>query len=295
MNVDLNDLEFENEEYTIYEGVTYRGKPFTGVASKQGKDSYTEWRFVNGKADGRWFEQWNDGQLRGETILEMGVELEDRLWNKEGVLLRNNRREPLLKQVFFGDGSLEYEETAEYQRQWDRSGRLRRDYTYANGFELRYSFDGTWYVKYLVEPGCTICRSRDSVIFNEEYLIEHYLDCLHEDYRGFRRDFETWLPKVPKDNEPFKPSAKLSAIICGMIASDDLHIKYDGLNKAWQFRVMEAIPLIKKQLGNNATPCDISSSAFGDWGLTSYGCTISNRARTALRRLYASRIKAMFR
>ena len=77
--------------------------------------------------------------------------------------------------------------------------------------------------------------------FNDDYWSGNYLSILKADYEDKYPYFLEWL----KNKSEIR-----SEIICSLIENEDLRFEYDGLYFAREYRILDAIPLIEKQLVN---------------------------------------------
>ena len=78
--------------------------------------------------------------------------------------------------------------------------------------------------------------------FNDDYWSGNYLSILKADYEDKYPYFLEWL----------KNRSEIRAeIICSLIENEDLRFEYDGMLLAREYRILDAIPVIEKQLTIN--------------------------------------------
>lgn len=100
---------------------------------------------------------------------------------------------------------------------------------------------------------------------------------LLEDKTGFYYYFIRWLPK----DRSTELKKVYQEILCEMVASDNLHIKYDGMSLCEQYRVKAVLPLLEKERHNDRTP-EFIHDIYEENGGVGYAWTISQRARTVI-------------
>ena len=83
--------------------------------------------------------------------------------------------------------------------------------------------------------------------FNDDYWSGNYLSILKADYEDKYPYFLEWL----KNKSEIR-----SEIICSLIENEDLRFEYDGMNLAREYRILDAIPAIEKQLTIKEFPPD---------------------------------------
>ena len=238
--VQIDDLE--GSDYDLYYENKYEGEYFTGTAISD-DGVHTEWTFVNGNGHGRWFSVFPNGQLFEETILDDGEVISDREWNSEGQLLYRFDIEPLLEQKFDANGQLLEERTEEHYWKFYDNGIKHEDYDYVSSQATIFDDSGVWIVKGKLEK--IHDRYWDNTLramtFNDDHWSSNYLLILKVDYKDMLPYFHEWL----KNRSEIR-----SEIICLLIENEDLRFKYDGLYLAREYRILDAIPLIEKQLIN---------------------------------------------
>ena len=239
--VQIDDLE--GSDYDLYYENKYEGEYFTGTAISDENGVHTEWTFVNGNGHGRWFSVFPNGQLFEETILDDGEVISDREWNREGQLLYRFDSEPLLEQKFDANGQLLEERTEEHYWEFYDNGTKHEDYDYVSSQATIFDDSGVWIVKGKLEK--IHDRYWDNTLhamtFNDDHWSSDYLSILKANYEDMYPYFLEWL----KNRSEIR-----SEIICSLIENEDLRFKYDGLYLARGYRILEAIPLIEKQLIN---------------------------------------------
>ena len=237
--VQIDDLE--GSDYDLYYENKYEGEYFTGTAISDEDGVHTEWTFVNGNGHGRWFSVFPNGQLFEETILDDGEVISDREWNREGQLLYRFDSEPLLEQKFDANGQLLEERTEEHYWKFYDNGTKHEDYDYVSSQATIFDDSGVWSVKGTLEK--IHDRYWDNTLhamtFNDDHWSSNYLSILKANYEDMYPYFLEWL----KNRSEIR-----SEIICSLIENEDLRFKYDGLYLARGYRILEAIPLIEKQL-----------------------------------------------
>ena len=239
--VQIDDLE--GSDYDLYYENKYEGEYFTGTAISDDDGVHTEWTFVNGNGHGRWFSVFPNGQLFEETILDDGEVISDREWNREGQLLYRFDSEPLLEQKFNSNGQLLEERTEEHYWKFYDNGTKHEDYDYVSSQATIFDDSGVWIVKGTLEK--IHDRYWDNTLhamtFNDDHWSSNYLSILKANYEDMYPYFLEWLKNRSKIR---------SEIICSLIENEDLRFKYDGLYLAREYRILDAIPLIEKQLIN---------------------------------------------
>ena len=239
--VQIDDLE--GSDYDLYYENKYEGEYFTGTAISDDDGVHTEWTFVNGNGHGRWFSVFPNGQLFEETILDDGEVISDREWNREGQLLYRFDSEPLLEQKFDANGQLLEERTEEHYWKFYDNGIKHEDYDYVSSQATIFDDSGVWIVKGKLEKihDRYWDNSLHAMTFNDDHWSGNHLSILKADYEDMCPYFLEWL----KNRSEIR-----SEIICLLIENEDLRFKYDGLYLAREYRILDAIPLIEKQLIN---------------------------------------------
>ena len=239
--VQIDDLE--GSDYDLYYENKYEGEYFTGTAISDDDGVHTEWTFVNGNGHGRWFSVFPNGQLFEETILDDGEVISDREWNREGQLLYRFDIEPLLEQKFDANGQLLEERTEEHYWKFYDNGIKHEDYDYESSQATIFDDSGVWIVKGKLEKihDRYLDNTLHAMTFNDDHWSGNYLSILKADYEDMYPYFLEWL----KNRSEIR-----SEIVCSLIENEDLRFKYDGLYLAREYRILDAIPLIEKQLIN---------------------------------------------
>ena len=263
--VQIDDLE--GSDYDLYYENKYEGEYFTGTAISDEDGVHTEWTFVNGNGHGRWFSVFPNGQLNEEVFLDDGEVISERIWNREGQLLYRYDSEPLLEQEFDADGHLLKERTEEHYWKFNDNGQLlveetkehkwtfyangtkHEDYDYVSSQATVFDDSGFWIVKGKLKRINDRYWSKtiDSMTFNDDYWSGNYLSILKADYEDKYPYFLEWL----KNKSEIR-----SEIICSLIENEDLRFEYDGMNLAREYRILDAIPAIEKQLTIKEFPPD---------------------------------------
>ena len=234
--IQIDDLE--GSDYDLYYENKYKGEYFTGTAISDEDGVHTEWTFVNGNGHGRWFSVFPNGQLNEEVFLDDGEVISERIWNREGQLLYRYDSEPLLEQEFDADGHLLKERTEEHEWTFYDNGTKHKDYDYVSSQVTVFDDSGVWIVKgILVDRHWS--ETLDTMTFNDERWFSNYLSILKADHEENYSYFRMWLKTIPE---------KRSEIICSLIENEDLRFKYDGMHLAEGYGILDAIPVIEKQL-----------------------------------------------
>ena len=288
--IPLDELE-TNPEDSHYDAV-YQGRPFTGVAYDEWNGEYTETPYVDGTAHGYSFCRFAGGALAWEEHIQRGEVVEETAWWPPGEVVRH-RKTGGLDQYFYRDGTLCREQTAAHMRSFYPSGDLKEEILYGeDGAALTYyGEDGEWAVKgqfpYVFRR--SISLEREGLTFNEPYLLSHAADLLAEPAMDFLKYFVLWLPrwdqKPKRFSKPRELPPHMRRVICDLIRSDALRVKYKGINLAGTYRVQEAIPLLESSLSIRVPPQPYRSVESGGLTGVSYGHTIAQRAQIALEQL----------
>ena len=265
----IDDLKISNE--SMFGGVTYNGVPFTGTAYEHSDRFHSEYSYKNGFGHGRCFSVFENGQLHEEFYLDNGETTESTSWNENGIKRDYFRKSPLLHQFWNESGVLLIEENETTKKEWYNTSKQKSSLVKKSEF-IYFSESGQWVVKIKTHHDYVVLEKKQ-MLFNEPYINDHYMDLL-QDY-DFYKYFILWL--IDLDG---KTKAK---VICSMINSNTLWHKYNGINLARQYKVKEAVPLIKLEYDNNKYPPKIrdirgtSTVGFAD--------TIAERAQIALREI----------
>lgn len=291
----LSIHEVDTNEENPYLDAVYQGKPFTGVIWDEWNGEYTETPYVEGLAHGRAFCRFDNGALAWEELLDHGQVMESTAWWPKGQVIRH-RQTAASDQYFYQDGTLCREQTAEHLRLFYPAGRLKEETLYGEEAVslVFYGQDGAWAVRgrfpYTFQRSYTLERS--GLVFNEPYLLTHAAQLLEESHMDFQKYLTLWLPRWDrkKSRRLFGPWEKeappqVRQVICGLIRSQDLAVKYAGINLAGTYHVTEAIPLLEKALSIRKTPPSHRSIESGGLTGVSYGHTIAQRAQIALAQL----------
>lgn len=79
-----NPIDFEEGPYDPLSYMKYKGEWFTGTLLGDDERSYTEYK--DGKADGRYVEYYNNGQIACDCIFEKGECISEKSWYRSGEL-----------------------------------------------------------------------------------------------------------------------------------------------------------------------------------------------------------------
>lgn len=290
LRVPMDELD-TNPEDCHYDAV-YRGCPFTGTAYDEWNGEYTETPYVNGTAHGYSFCRFAGGALAWEEHIEHGEVVEETAWWPPGKTVRHRKTRDL-DQYFYQDGTLCREQTEAYLRSFYPSGARKEEILYEReGAALTYyGEDGEWAAKgrfpYVFRKSFSL--EREGLLFHESYLLTHAAELLSDPPMDFLKYFSLWLPRWDKKPHLFSKTQELPSpmrmVICDLIRSDALRVKYHGINLAGTYHVLEAIPLLEKALSIRSCPPPCRSVESGGLTGVSYGHTISQRAQIALRQL----------
>ena len=276
----IDDLELSEE--SEYKGVMYCDKPFTGTAYDDWQDIHTEWTFISGQGEGRWFSVFDNGQLQEEIILDKGNVLRSKNWTKKGELLAEYQSNPFYRVEYFPSGRKKYYEDDRGYIKYFESGKIKKRFIYLEKYATIYDENEIWLVKHKSNGEKYLVFTRENMTFHDEYISVHYLELLKKNltpvlyytgYEDFYPYFLQWLPV----NDGTPVDKQTTDIICNMITCNELAIKYDGMNLARQYKVQKAIPFIEKEKDNHESP--------PGYGNKSYGFTIGQIARIALSEL----------
>lgn len=190
------DLRFGDGHWD-YAHVTYKGKPFTGILLKHEE----ECEFEDGNANGRCFCNYENGQLKEETLFEKGWQISYRSFYENG--------NPKKITKFRERGST---------KRWSEEGHLLQDgYTtyWSNGNIKILGSKHPNSVKFYTQNGSLFCTKtsgkdenntpKDKYHFEEEVLDKHYIELLkpehivktyseeEKDHKRIVRQVEQWL------------------------------------------------------------------------------------------------------
>lgn len=290
LRVPLDEID-TNPEDSHYDAI-YQGRPFTGVAYDEWNGEYMETPYVDGTAHGYSFCRFAGGALAWEEHIEHGEVVEETAWWPPGEIVRHQKTRER-DRYFYQDGTLCREQTAEHMRLFYPSGALKEETLYGEK-DVRltyYGADGEWAVKgqfpYVFRRSYTL--EREGLTFNEPYLLAHAAELLADPPMDFLKFLTLWLPRWDQKSKRFSKPRELPphmrAVICDLIRSDALHVKYKGINLAATYRVREAIPLLEASLSIRVPPKSYRSVESGGLTGVSYGHTIAQRAQIALEKL----------
>lgn len=290
LRVSMNEID-TNEENPYLDAV-YRGHPFTGVAWDEWNGAYSETPYVEGLAHGRAFCRFDNGALAWEELLDRGQVVESTAWWPKGQVIRH-RQTADMDRYFYRDGTLCREQTAEHLRFFYPAGQLKEEMLYGSDSVslVFYGQDGEWAVR--GQFPYTFRRSfaleREGLVFNEPYLLAHAAALLESSSMDFLKYLTLWLPRWDRQRRGLFSRARqeeapprVRQVICDLIRSPDLAVKYHGVNLAGTYRVREAVPLLREALSVRETPPPRRSVESGGLTGVSYGNTVAQRARIAL-------------
>lgn len=293
LRVPLGQLDTDEED--IYRNAFWQGKPFTGVAWDDDGRETGEIPYVEGMAHGRCVWRYKNGKLSLEELADRGSVVESTSWWPPGDVV-HCRFAGGVRRYYFQDGTLALERGEDWEREYDSAGVLRNERYLEEDGSLRgawYGADEVWAVRWRQgprEPGRRV-RPDPETEYNDAYLRTHYLKLL--ECPSFTHHFLDWLfqqmeprstffQRWVQDKRPKTLSAEGRAMVCAMIAYEDLRVQYKGVTMAGQYRVKEARPLLEAALSRNVTP---PPERHVTGGGVSYGLTIAQAARRALSRL----------
>lgn len=280
--VPFDDLEYmHGEDSSMYDGMLCKGVPFTGVAVDDFNDSHSEIPFVDGKPHGRMFEVSSDGILLVEENIEHGVIIESTSRYRNGNLCETYRKEPFMKKCWYTSGQLQSEWFDERRTTYYEDGTLKKKHDKNTGICVCYSHSGEWFAKITSDTLQYVVLDVGKTEFNEHYMENNYIGLLEDDIENICY-FDLWLKmKCANVEQNGSIRKELIEIIGNLIRSNDLRVKYAGLNYAEQYKLSELASLIKKQLKHKVAP----PKWFSENGLHSYGWTIAERARKVLKNI----------
>ena len=261
----------ESSEEDMFIEVKYKGLPFSGTAYEHTERFHSEYSYLNGFGHGRCFSVYTNGQLYEEFFLDNGIKIEEKTWYENGIMQEYFRRAPLLWQFWNNEGILMLEETNEIKKEWYSNAKLKGLFTKKNEYVF-YGGDGEWAVKINTDDNY-IVMDKNKMTFNTRYLEDNYMELLED--HDFYKYFIIWLMDLEH--------AKKEEVICNMIKSNNLSVKYDGINLSAKYKIHNAIPYIKLEIDNDEIPPPI----YDLRGVSSliYAHTISQRASIALKEL----------
>lgn len=166
------------------------------------------------------------------------------------------QKEPFLQRFFDRNGNKIKEVMQNYTKKWYSSGELKIEFDNIKNESVHYAKNGEWIAKYELKEKVD-WKDPYKYIFNEQYIRSHYMELLEDS--DFAPYFIRWLPEPPKKKKLFFSFKKrfeeteqyIQQIICDMIDSDNMNIKYDGICFAQRYMIKKAIPLLKQSLNCN--------------------------------------------
>ena len=266
---------------SMYVDVKHNGQPFTGIAYEYCDRFNSEYSYVNGLGHGRGFSVSTNGQLLEEFYLDKGEMIELSRWNEAGVMREYFRWNPLLRQLWDEAGLLLMEEDEATKKEWYKSSKLKSLLIKKKEFVYN-SENGEWVVKIKTQHDYVVL-AKGEMLFNEPYISDNYMALLQD--HDFYKYFILWLSDIEN-------SAK-AKVICSMINSTTLWHKYDGINLACQYKIKEAVPIIKLESNNNERPPTIRD--IDGIPVIGFMCTIAERAKIALLELRSLKRFPFFR
>lgn len=280
--IPFDELEYMGgENSSMYDGMRYKGEPFTGIAVDDFIDCRTEIPFLDGKPHGRIFEVSTNGVLLAEENIEHGIILNAEYRYSNGNLREIYCKEPFLEKCWYVNGQLRSEWNDDYRIIYYEDGTLKREHLKSTGVCVCYSHSGEWFAKITSDNLNSPKPDAETTEFNESYVKNNFVALLENDLQNFCY-FNIWSQKMLTDAEEKGSDRKeITEIVGSLICSNDLRIKYEGLNLAEKYKLSELVPLIKKQLKVKDTPPTWSTEN----SLHSYGLTISKRAANVLKNI----------
>jgi hypothetical protein len=270
----IGDLESSDENEFI--DVKYKGTPFSGIAYADTEHYYSEYGYLNGFGQGRCFSVYKNGQLYEDLFLDKGEIIEGTTWYENGITMAYFRIKPELSKFWNAKGVLLEENTDETRKEWYASGKIKILFTKGKEY-IYYGESGKWVVKINaadVPPYAKyVVTDKEKMTYNMSYIENNYMSLLQDD--DFYPYFIGWL-EDKEDN-------KKKEAVCNMIKSNNLRLKYDGINLAVKYKIYDALPYIKLEINNGETPPIIYN--LRGMPSISYGHTISQRAINALEKL----------
>ena len=273
LTITNHDLEFQDEELAPERGALYEGKPLTGVVMIDRNGRHAEWTYIDGKADGRWFELFPNGSLYEEMFMSDGEEVTTTRWYEDGSLGYRYTSEPYYEVCWYKNGQMRFERSNDVRRSWDENGALREEYDSESKQCTFFTPDDTWYMRVRTENTRSIVLSPERITFNEEYLQE-----------GFRQILEADIEILPKLLIWFnhRSASDQERITAELLRSENLQVKFEGLILVQRHRMTGLIPLVKEQRSIHVVP-DKRDSLW-------YTITVGKYARRVLRDLKQKRI-----
>lgn len=192
--IPYNEHDFEENIYSFYTCMLYKGLPFTGTLQKVEDDgSYSIIPFKDGNADGRETSYYANGMLESESIYRDGDYISGKSWHSNGQLLT--------------DGVDMYDETGKQIKKNNSwlypNGAKRNDMVY---FETRsrynphyireyYEYDssGNMAVKTIVDNRVSY---ENTVVYYDKILSECYYELLVNRYPQHDLEFRDLEYKI---------------------------------------------------------------------------------------------------
>ena len=210
-------------------------------------------------------------------FLENGEKIEEISWYQSGIKREYFKKSPFLHQFWNEKGVLMLEENNNMCKEWYPNGSLKTE-LFKKKEQVYYRKDGEWVLKIKTKEDFVVLE-KNNITFNNLYMEKHYMDLL-QDY-DFYKYLIIWLDDLD--------IVEREEVICNMIKSNVLWIKYDGINLASvRYKIDKAIPYIKLEINNHQKPPSVSSGIndviFG-FNSLHFAHTIAERARLALHEL----------
>ena len=181
---------------------------------------------------------------------------------------------------WYMNGQLLSERTDEYTVTYYDDGAINSEQRKSDGVCIIYSRSGEWIAKTALDDKGLCVPGIDTTEFNERYMAKNYVTMLEDDIENLRY-FNIWLMKKSAGSEiTVFVQHKLSKIVGNLIRSNDLRVKYEGLNYADKYKLANLAALIRKQLKITNTPSQWNTK--DGYGVHGYGFTISQRAERVL-------------
>jgi len=255
MKVNFDELECDSYDYNY--GMRYKGELFSGIAYEDYNGLHSEYSYLNGNTNGRCTTVNENGQLEEEEYYENGECISSKKWTKDGVLISDCQKSPLLCKSYFPNGNPKFYGDDKGFISYYQNGNIQKKHIYEEKLFTIFAEDGTWLSK--IKPdGENLNRKtfepyyvdnvKENLIFNEDYIKKNYISILKLDnelknddcdleFEGF---FIQWLLQ--------KTESEMDEIISSLIKDDDIEIKKIGLIQVRVRKRKNLIPLLKKQL-----------------------------------------------
>lgn len=245
-----DDLTFEiTTEHETYdeEFFTLNGKLFTGVAEEtdnDGNHSITRiYQFENGLLNGMSYGTFDNGLPSDETFYKNGRIVSYRNWYYNGMLEEVHREDPEYIQLFNINGVIICDKTEYHYNEWYDDGAIKVSHRYIDNYAVRFAPNGKPLLKHLSNGDSYLTMDKAFIQFNNENMKEYSLTTLEKDYLYFYQYFKIWIDSI-------EDLTYLTEIVCKMIISDNLEIKFNGMNFAANYMLQVTIPILQEQLND---------------------------------------------